>query len=143
MAKIKNDFSKIDFPPCNTQIFICVDPGSVQEGGQGIYMVDNKRDSGSSGEGSCELYTMCDDNDNVSWTIINIAQDETPMEITGFQTEGNAVFRNEKPVAADGCKNLCWVLDKAYSSGGKSDTYQIAIMVNEVPIHWDPFIACK
>ncbi len=133
----------IDYPACQTEIFICVDPGSVGQGGKGIYMIDNKLDNGSSGEGTDELRTVCDENDRVSWRILNIAQDETPMTIFGFQTRGNAVFKESKPVAAEGCENLCFVLDKAYASSGQYDTYQISINVNGTQYNWDPFIGCK
>jgi hypothetical protein len=58
---------------CSVFIQIWVDTNAVQaDQTQGVYLVDNRVNTGSTGEGSASLQTSCTKGSNVCWTALSI-----------------------------------------------------------------------
>lgn len=133
-----------------TVIRILVDTayvGSVGGGklGAGLYMVDNRTDTGSSAEGSLELYTVARLEDYIGFYIEPIHPfSGDQVSITGISVTGGDVFGSAgypQPVNYDH-----WV-GRACNASSRT-TYQIAGSVTIAGVRpetyyfsWDPFIA--
>jgi hypothetical protein len=130
-----------------TAISIAVDTAYVvgQAGGQittGIYMFDNMKSIGSTGEGTLELSTVCSVGDHIGFLVepIDVRTTDT-VAITGFTVSSGNVFGGPGyPVQVT---PSYWV-GKAVNAGGPM-TYQIQVLVmsDGVPyyVNWDPFIS--
>lgn len=150
-------------PVAPTAITIAVDtdyigtlPPGTTHASQGIYMVDNRLQNGSSNEGSLELSTHCPAGNLISFSAIAINAEGgggSTVEITGFNVSQGNVFTaagqpqvfNPPPSGADA--NSFWI-GQAMQQG--SQTYQVQIKVTigvlqpvSYFISWDPFITAS
>ena len=143
-----------------TSITIAVDTAYVaaQQGrniGQGIYMMDNRVRNGSSGEGTLELSTACNNGDLIGFNVVPIDALGTSGDsvvITGFTVSQGNVFTaagtpRQQPALPGEPAGAYWI-GQALNQG--SQTYQIQIEVTVgllQPVHyfinWDPFITAK
>ena len=143
-----------------TSIQIAVDTAYVaaQSGrniGQGIYMMDNRIRNGSTGEGTLELHTVCNNGDLIGFNVLPIDALGTSGDqvvITGFTVSQGSVFtaagtpRRQPPLPGE-IAGAYW-LGQALNQG--SQTYQIQIMVTvgilqpvTYFVNWDPFITAR
>jgi hypothetical protein len=77
----------------DTKYLISQPPGTNS---RGIYMLDNRVDNGSSGEGNLELSTVCNAGDIMSFEVIAINElmggSADTVKITGFNVSQGNVF---------------------------------------------------
>jgi len=143
-----------------TSITIAVDTAYVaaQQGrniSKGIYMVDNRLRNGSTGEGTLELSTTCNNGDLIGFNAVPIdilGASGDQVVITGFTVSQGAVFTaagtpRQQPALPGEPAGAYWI-GQALAQG--SQTYQIQIQVTvgvlqpvSYFINWDPFITAR
>ncbi len=117
---------------------------------RGIYMMDNRNASGSTGEGTLELSTKCPVGNLIGFKVVPINALGTSgdkVEITGFTVSQGSVFTAAGHPVSQSKDGSYWI-GQALAAG--SQTYQIQIKVtvgtlHPVPyfINWDPFITVQ
>jgi hypothetical protein len=136
-----------------TQIAVAVDTAYIAaNAGQnittGLYMTDNQLNLGSSGEGSLELHTSCNNGSLIGFSVYPINQNSgDTVAITGFTVSQGSVFGGAGyPIQQSQTGNY-WI-GQAMNSG--SQTYQIQIKVTtgglrpvSYYVNWDPFITSQ
>ncbi len=123
-----------------TKIVITVDTARVLSGDtREIYMIDNKVELGSTGEGTLELSTKCFAGDYISWRAEALDPDtQDIVSIAGFQVSSGNVFGGEGSPQPQSDDNTYW-MGRAINQG--SQTYQVKIIINGTHVvTWDPFI---
>ncbi|HEX2926290.1 MAG TPA: AidA/PixA family protein [Ruminiclostridium sp.] len=123
-----------------TKIIITVDTSRVLSGDTtGIYMIDNRAEVGSTGEGTLELNTKCYTGDYISWLVVPLDPDtQDIVSIAGFQVSSGNVFGGEGTPVSKSDDDTYW-MGRAINQG--STTYQIKVLINGTHvIQWDPFI---
>ncbi len=123
-----------------TKIVITVDTARVLSGDtRGIYMIDNRVELGSTGEGTLELSTKCFVGDYMSWRVEALDPDtQDTVTIAGFQVSSGNVFGGEGSPQPQSDDNTYW-MGRAINQG--SQTYQVKIIINGTHVvTWDPFI---
>ena len=143
-----------------TSITIAVDTAYVAaQGGknisQGIYMMDNRVRNGSTGEGTLELHTVCNNGNLIGFNSVPInalGSSGDEVVITGFTVSQGSVFTaagapREQPALPGEPQGAYWI-GQAMNQG--SQTYQIQIKVTvgvlqpvSYFINWDPFITAN
>jgi hypothetical protein len=138
-------------PNPQTQIAIAVDTAYVaSQGGSwvsnGIYMMDNQLNLGSSNEGQLELNTHCNNHNLIGWEVypMDVNSGDT-VAITGFNVSAGNVFGSQGyPLQ----QTPSYWIGQAMNSG--SQTYQIQIKVTtgglrptSYYINWDPYITSQ
>lgn len=140
--------------PCpQTAISIAVDTSYViSQGGRnigtGIYMFDNQRNDGSTGQGSLELSTVANAGDLVGFEVVPInPHTGDTVVISGFNVSAGNVFGNQGYPIPDSKDPSYWI-GQAVNAG--QQTYQIQILVTSGGIRptkyyvsWDPFITAR
>jgi hypothetical protein len=139
-----------------TAITIAVDTAYVaaqngQNISQGIYMMDNQLDAGSSREGTLELSTHCMDGSLIGFNAVPINPvSGDSVVITGFTISSGSVFGSsgypiQQPPIGNEPAGGYWI-GQATTQGGPQ-TYQIQIKVTKGGlrpttyfVNWDPFI---
>lgn len=48
-----------------------------------VYIIDTNKFLGSWNEGQCDLHTVCQDQQNISWAVVGLSEDDD-VSITGF-----------------------------------------------------------
>jgi len=136
----------------HTTIAIAVDTAYVAskkrhslEGG--VYMLDNRANSGSTNEGQLELRTVCDVGDLVGFWVYpvdQLAAAGDSVVITGIEVRQGDVFGSSgypRPYGGDNC----WI-GRVEKAGEQA--YTLALEVTSPPfpekrtvnVSWDPFI---
>ena len=143
-----------------TSITIAVDTAYVaaqngQNISKGIYMMDNRVRNGSTGEGTLELSTVCNNGDLIGFNVVPInilGSSGDQVVITGFTVSQGSVFTaagtpRQQPALAGEPAGAYWI-GQALHQG--SQTYQIQIDVTvgllqpvSYFINWDPFITAR
>jgi len=143
-----------------TSITIAVDTAYVaaQQGqnvSKGIYMMDNRLRNGSSGEGTLELSTVCNNGDLIGFNVVPINALGTSGDevvITGFTVSQGSVFtaagqpREQTPPKGEP-QGAYWV-GQALHQGEQTYQIQIEVTVGKLQpvsyfINWDPFITAR
>jgi hypothetical protein len=149
-------------PAPKTAITIAVDTAYVaaqqgQDISQGIYMMDNQLNNGSTGEGGLELSTVTTLGSLIGFDIVPLNPNSgDTVVIEGFQVEpppgqtgvfGSSGFPQQQPPLGNQPDGSYWV-GQAQNAG--SQTYQILIKVTvglirpvSYFIRWDPFITAQ
>jgi hypothetical protein len=132
-----------------TAIAIAVDTGYVVAHSdnvqQGIYMIDNRKENGSSSEGTLELHTVCNPGDRVGfkvYAIDSLANRGDSVIITGLKVSQGSVFSSDGYPQPQPDEPQYWI-GRASQRG--SQTYQIRIQITseegtKYNVSWDPFI---
>ena len=135
---------------CQTAIAIAVDTSYViQHIGSittGIYMMDNRVENGSTGEGQLELHTVCNPGDRIGFKVYAVdalANLGDSVVITGFNVSQGNVFSSDGYPKPQPKQPDYWI---GQASQGGSQTYQIRIQVTsqsgtKYNVRWDPFIS--
>jgi hypothetical protein len=143
-----------------TSITIAVDTAYVaaQQGrniSQGIYMMDNRVRNGSTGEGTLELSTVCNNGDLIGFNAVPInilGSSGDKVVITGFTVSQGSVFTaagtpRQQPALPGEPDGAYWI-GQALSQGQQTYQIQIAVTVGQLQpvtyyINWDPFITAN
>jgi hypothetical protein len=141
-----------------TAITIAVDTAYVaaqngQNISQGVYMMDNQLDAGSTGEGTVELSTHTEDGSLIGFNSVPLNPNSgDTVIITGFpvlqgSVFGSAGYHIQQPPLGNEPAGSYWI-GQATSQG--SQTYQIQLKVTtgglrptSYFINWDPFITAS
>lgn len=141
-----------------TAITIAVDTAYVaaqngQNISQGVYMMDNRLDAGSTGEGTLELSTHTEDGSLIGFNSVPLNPNSgDAVIITGFTISQGSVFGSsgypiQQPPLGNEPAGSYWI-GQATSEG--SQTYQIQLKVTtgglrptSYFINWDPFITAS
>lgn len=143
-----------------TSITIAVDTAYVAaQGGQnitkGIYMMDNRVHSGSTGEGTLELSTVTTNGSLIGFNVVPIdilGSFGDEVVITGFQVSNGSVFtaagKPKKQPALPGEPEGAYWIGQALHQGSQTYQIQIQVTVGQLQpvsyfISWDPFITAK
>jgi hypothetical protein len=143
-----------------TTITIAVDTAYVaaQQGqniSQGIYMMDNMVRNGSTGEGTLELSTVCNDLSLIGFNVVPIdilGGNGDSVVITGFTVSQGSVFTaagmpRQRPALPGEPAGAYWI-GQALSQGSQTYQIQIEVTVGQLQpvnyfVDWDPFITAK
>jgi len=143
-----------------TSITIAVDTAYVaaQQGrnvSKGIYMMDNRVRNGSSGEGTLELSTECNNGDLIGFNVVPIdilGSSGDKVVITGFTVSQGSVFTaagtpREQSALPGEPAGAYWI-GQAMNQGEQTYQVQIEVTVGLLQpvtyfINWDPFITAK
>ncbi|MBV9494836.1 MAG: hypothetical protein JOZ54_11370 [Acidobacteria bacterium] len=143
-----------------TSITIAVDTAYVaaQQGqnvSKGIYMMDNKVHSGSTGEGTLELSTVTNVGSLIGFNVVPIdilGSFGDEVVITGFQVSNGSVFTaagapKMQPALPGEPAGAYWI-GQALHQGSQTYQIQIKVTVGQLQpisyfINWDPFITAK
>lgn len=143
-----------------TSITIAVDTAYVaaQQGrniSQGIYMMDNMVRNGSTGEGTLELSTLCNDMSLIGFNVVPIdvmGGNGDQVVITGFTVSQGSVFTaagmpRQKPSPPGEPDGAYWI-GQAMGQGTQTYQIQIEVTVGQLQpvsyiVNWDPFITAK
>jgi hypothetical protein len=143
-----------------TSVTIAVDTAYVaaQQGrniGQGIYMMDNRVRNGSTGEGTLELSTVCNNGDLIGFNVVPVnilGTSGDSVVITGFTVSQGSVFTaagtpRQQPALPGEPAGAYWI-GQALSQGHQTYQIQIAVTVGLLQpvtyfINWDPFITAR
>ncbi|MDR3528332.1 MAG: hypothetical protein P4L57_13745 [Rhizomicrobium sp.] len=143
-----------------TAITIAVDTAYVaaQQGrniSQGIYMMDNRVRNGSTGEGTLELSTVCNNGDLIGFNVMPIdilGTSGDVVQITGFTvSQGNVFTAAGTPrvqTSPPGEPAGAYWIGQALNQGNQTYQIQIEVTVGVLqPVHyfvnWDPFITSR
>lgn len=123
---------------------------------KGIYMMDNMVRNGSTGEGTLELSTVCNNGNLIGFNVVPInflGSSGDKVVITGFTVSQGSVFTaagqpRQQTTAPVGEPIGSYWIGQAMNQG--SQTYQIQIDVTvgllqpvSYFINWDPFITAR
>ena len=143
-----------------TSITIAVDTAYVaaQQGrniSKGIYMVDNRLRNGSTGEGTLELSTVCNNGDLIGFNAVPInilGASGDQVVITGFTVSQGSVFTaagtpRQQPALPGEPAGAYWI-GQALAQGHQTYQIQIEVTVGQLQpvsyfINWDPFITAR
>lgn len=143
-----------------TAITIAVDTAYVaaQQGrniSQGIYMIDNRVRNGSTGEGTLELSTVCNNGDLIGFNVVPIdilGSSGDQVVITGFTVSQGSVFTaagtpRVQPALPGEPAGAYWI-GQALNQGNQTYQIQIEVTVGLLQpvsyfINWDPFITSR
>ncbi|HEX8824530.1 MAG TPA: hypothetical protein VF794_31700 [Archangium sp.] len=147
-----------------TSITIAVDTAYIasQQGqniSQGVYLMDNQRANGSTGEGTTELSTVCHVGSLIGFLALPInasGSSGDQVVITGFTVSQGSVFGSQGiPVAqpmmdsqpASELGSNYWI-GQAMNTGSQTYQVQLAVTVGQLRpttyfINWDPFIKAQ
>lgn len=143
-----------------TSITIAVDTAYVaaQQGqniSKGIYMMDNRVRNGSTGEGTLELSTVCNNGDLIGFNVVPInilGSSGDQVVITGFTVSQGNVFTaagtpRVQPALPGEPAGAYWI-GQALNQGNQTYQIQIEVTVGLLqPVHyfinWDPFITAR
>jgi hypothetical protein len=143
-----------------TSVTIAIDTAYVagQQGqniSQGIYMMDNRVRNGSTGEGTLELSTVCNDGDLIGFNVLPInalGASGDDVVITGFTVSQGSVFSaagtpRQQPALPGESPGAYWI-GQALVEGHQTYQIQIEVSVGQLQpvnyfINWDPFITAK
>ena len=145
-------------PP--TSITIAVDTAYVaaQQGAnisQGVYMMDNRVRNGSTGEGTLELSTYCNDGDLIGFNVVPInllGPSGDQVVITGFTVSQGSVFgaagTPRQQAALPGEPAGAYWIGQTLNQGQQTYQIQIEVTVGRLQpvsycINWDPFITSR
>jgi hypothetical protein len=147
-----------------TCITIAVDTAYIagQQGkniSQGIYMMDNKVRNGSTGEGTLELTTACNDGSLIGFNVVPIdalAGFGDQVVITGFTVQPppgqsgvfTAAGTPRAQPALPGEPAGAWWIGQAMAQGSQTYQIQIEVTVGQLQptpyfVNWDPFITAN
>ena len=121
-------------------VLIVVDVAAAMagKGPSALYMMDNRKLEGSTGEGTTELHTHCSIGDAIYWQAIPVNYENAAdtVVITGIQTSSGKVF------GFDGApKPIGFGIWQGTAENAGNDTYQVRVLVNgTTTLNWDPFI---
>lgn len=143
-----------------TSVTIAVDTSYVaaQQGrniSQGIYMMDNRVRNGSTGEGTLELSTVCNNGDLIGFNAVPInilGSSGDKVVITGFPVSQGSVFTaagipRVQPALPGEPEGAYWI-GQALAQGNQTYQIQIAVTIGVLQpvtyyINWDPFITAR
>jgi hypothetical protein len=114
-------------PPdqCDVFIQIWVDV-NIASATQGIYIVDNRLSSGSTGEGTYQLTTACERGDDVCWTVLPVDGDPD-VQLTISSIGNSNAWGIAGPPQAYGSTGTVYT-GKVQNSGNAP--YEVALNVN-------------
>lgn len=122
---------------------------------KGIYMVDNGAATGSQGEDSQELVTVCNVNDTVSWYAVPMNPTlNDKVSITGWGFNDNNtydIFNGGQgyPASVNGQATGDYWAGKVFNkTNGNTVGYNLQILIEYAngdthTIRWDPFLIVK
>ncbi len=119
--------SNVSVSSCTTFIQIWVDTNALQNGStQGVYLVDNRVNNGSSNEGTPSLSTSVTTGTNICWQIFNVdLNSPTQLELQAI-SNASVWGASGQPQAVPGSANT--FTGTAQSSGTAG--YQITFNAN-------------
>lgn len=143
-----------------TSVTIAVDTAYVaaQDGrniSKGIYMMDNRVRNGSTGEGTLELSTVCNNGDLIGFNAVPInilGSSGDKVVITGFTVSQGSVFTAagapRQQTSPDGEPDGAYWIGQAMSQGQQTYQIQIAVTIGLLQpvtyyVNWDPFITAR
>ena len=143
-----------------TAITIAVDTAYVaaqhgQNISQGVYMMDNRVHNGSTGEGTLELSTVCNNGDLIGFNVVPIdilGAIGDQVVITGFTvSQGNVFTAAGTPRAQTspvGEPAGAYWIGQALNQGNQIYQIQIEVTVGQLQptsyfVNWDPFITAQ
>jgi hypothetical protein len=125
---------------CNVFIQAWVDVNPIiqgQGGTNGIYLVDNRVASGSSGEGSAGLTTACTNGSNLCWQVIAI---DPNAQVSQFQIQqignSNAWGNTGQPESASADNTI--FTGQVQNTGTAS--YKLVLNVNNTTVTLNPSV---
>lgn len=145
-------------PQANITIAVDTAYVAAQQGrniSKGIYMMDNRVRNGSTGEGTLELSTVCNNGDLIGFNAVPInilGSYGDKVVITGFTVSDGSVFtaagRPRQQPALPGEPDGAYWIGQAMAQGHQTYQIQIAVTVGVLQpvtyfINWDPFITAN
>lgn len=128
--------------PANCNVFIeaWVDVNAIVQGGgtTGVWLVDNRVSSGSTGDGTAGLTTSCSNGSNLCWSVVAI---DPNADITQLQIQqignSNAWGNSGQPEATDGTDTV--FTGQVQNTGTAS--YNLVLNVNDTTVTLTPSVS--
>jgi hypothetical protein len=124
---------------CNVFIQAWVDVNAIVQGGgtNGVWLVDNRVSSGSTGDGTAGLTTGCSNGSNLCWEIVAI---DPNADVTQLQIQqignSNAWGNSGQPEATDGTGTV--FTGQVQNTGTAS--YNLILNVNDTSVTLTPSV---
>lgn len=124
---------------CNVFIQAWVDVNAIVQGGgaNGVWLVDNRVSSGSTGDGTAGLTTACSNGSNLCWEVVAI---DPNAVITQLQIQqignSNAWGNSGQPEATDGTNTV--FTGQVQNTGTAS--YNLVLNVNDTSLTLTPSV---
>lgn len=106
-----------------------------------VYLVDTNKYMGSWNEGKCELHTVCHDQQNISWRVVPISEDNevTITKFTGQMITDRVCLPEKVGTPSD----AAW--EGMVETQGQTGTYQYSavLQIDGKNMTFDPFLEVK